>query len=144
MKRKPPPPPASAGPVSRPGATKLPNLDDFDTEATRTRQTETSHRAPPSARQRVRPTLTVLTGVDAGRIITLDAKTVIGRASDCQLALSDPGVSRRHASITARGGVLTIVDLDSKNGTYVEGERVAAAQTLEPNQVIQIPDVTLQ
>ena len=145
MKRKPPPPPAASGLVAPPSATRLPNLDDFETEATRTRQTETSHRAPASARKRARPTLTVLTGVDAGRVISLDAKTTIGRASECQLALSDPGVSRRHAMITARGGALTIVDLDSKNGTYVEGERVVAAQLLEPNQVIQIgPNVRVR
>lgn len=149
MKRKPPSPPA--GPPSSPpgaappGSSGLPNLDDFETEATFTRQTETSQFPPASVRYRVRPVLTVLTGVDAGRSIVVEGEAVVGRATDCHLVLSETGVSRHHAKISGGSGGFIIADLGSKNGTFVDGERISAAQPLEANQVVQIgPHVTVR
>jgi Protein of unknown function (DUF3662)/Inner membrane component of T3SS, cytoplasmic domain len=48
----------------------------------------------------------------------------IGRGSDCELVLRDSRVSRRHARLTARDGVLVLTDLGSTNGTRVNGHRV--------------------
>jgi hypothetical protein len=48
----------------------------------------------------------------------------IGRAPDCELVLRDTRVSRRHARLTARDGVLVLTDLGSTNGTRVNGHRV--------------------
>ncbi len=45
----------------------------------------------------------------------------IGRASDNALALDDDRVSRHHARLQARGGLLVLTDLDSTNGTRVNG-----------------------
>jgi len=52
----------------------------------------------------------------------------IGRSRDCGIVLSDTTVSRRHAVITIDGDAIWIHDLDSKNGTYVEGERISRRQ----------------
>lgn len=49
----------------------------------------------------------------------------IGRAPDCELVLRDSRVSRRHARLAARGGVLVLTDLGSTNGTRVNGHRVS-------------------
>lgn len=52
-------------------------------------------------------------------------KAVIGRGDDCDLVLDDPTVSRRHAVISMRlGSPALIEDLDSDNGTYVNGQRI--------------------
>jgi hypothetical protein len=49
----------------------------------------------------------------------------IGRGPDCELVLQDSRVSRRHARLSARNGVLVLTDLDSTNGTRVNGHRVS-------------------
>jgi hypothetical protein len=48
----------------------------------------------------------------------------IGRSPECELVLRDSRVSRRHARLTARDGVLVLTDLGSTNGTRVNGHRV--------------------
>ena len=49
----------------------------------------------------------------------------IGRAPDCELVLRDSRVSRRHARLAARDGLLVLTDLGSTNGTRVNGHRVS-------------------
>jgi Domain of unknown function (DUF4388)/Inner membrane component of T3SS, cytoplasmic domain len=53
---------------------------------------------------------------------------VIGRASDLDLVLIEDMVSRKHAKITLQDGAISIADLGSTNGTFVNGERVKKAQ----------------
>jgi hypothetical protein len=48
----------------------------------------------------------------------------IGRGPECELVLRDSRVSRRHARLSARNGVLVLTDLGSTNGTRVNGHRV--------------------
>nr|WP_231127043.1 DUF3662 and FHA domain-containing protein [Motilibacter aurantiacus] len=50
--------------------------------------------------------------------------TVLGRGSDVDVRIEDPGVSRRHAQIQVAGGRARLVDLGSTNGTLVHGQRV--------------------
>jgi pSer/pThr/pTyr-binding forkhead associated (FHA) protein len=49
---------------------------------------------------------------------------VVGRADSCDLVLDNPLVSRSHAVFEAVGEAMTIRDLQSHNGTYVNGQRV--------------------
>lgn len=49
---------------------------------------------------------------------------VIGRSKDCEIRVSDPNVSRRHAEVRPVGAGFTVVDLDSTNGIEVDGKRV--------------------
>ena len=58
------------------------------------------------------------------RVPASGAPINIGRAPDCELVLRDTRVSRRHARLTARNGVLVLTDLGSTNGTRVNGQRV--------------------
>jgi pSer/pThr/pTyr-binding forkhead associated (FHA) protein len=48
----------------------------------------------------------------------------IGRAPGCDIVLDDRNVSRRHAEVRRRGPVVVLIDLDSTNGTIVNGRRV--------------------
>jgi hypothetical protein len=60
-----------------------------------------------------------------GRDLDLDRNvTVIGRSSGCDVVIDDPNVSRRHAEIRRLGDGYSLVDLDSTNGTEVNGQRV--------------------
>jgi pSer/pThr/pTyr-binding forkhead associated (FHA) protein len=61
----------------------------------------------------------------------------LGRSSSCELRLHDVDTSRRHAEIVCEAGDCTIRDLESTNGTFVNGERVETHK-LEPGDRIQI------
>lgn len=63
--------------------------------------------------------------LDDGRIVALTwGTTRIGRASDNELVLDDPKVSRRHASLDVSPSRLVIQDAGSMTGTFVNGERI--------------------
>jgi hypothetical protein len=64
-------------------------------------------------------------------------KVVIGRSRDCDIQLSDPNVSRRHAELRQEGATYWLVDLDSTNGTEVNGRRLKRAK-LRPGDTITI------
>lgn len=50
---------------------------------------------------------------------------VIGRSSTACVELSDPEVSRRHARLDLAGGMLYLADLDSSNGTFLNGQALS-------------------
>jgi hypothetical protein len=81
--------------------------------------------------------LVVVSGPDAGeRFILSDDVTDVGRHDECAIVLDDVSVSRRHATLTRTGsGRITIRDLNSLNGTYVNGERVDEAVLREGDDV---------
>jgi DNA-binding winged helix-turn-helix (wHTH) protein len=64
------------------------------------------------------------------------ATSIVGRGSDVQVRLDLPGVSRHHARITIADGHAIVEDLQSKNGTFVRGERVGEPRTASPGDEI--------
>lgn len=69
--------------------------------------------------------LLVLNGSRAGdRLALREVPAVLGRSPEAHLRIDDPWVSNMHALFEARGAALWVVDLGSRNGTYVDGERV--------------------
>ena len=73
------------------------------------------------------PRLIGLTGVVSGEVVPLAGTVIsIGRDAGNSLALADPAVSRRHCLITRSGEACEIRDLDSANGTFVNGVQVTA------------------
>jgi len=66
-------------------------------------------------------------GPDGGTQRTYEISTpliILGRGTDCDLRLVDPGVSRHHAEIRVEDGEVVLVDLGSTNGTFVNGQPV--------------------
>jgi hypothetical protein len=69
-------------------------------------------------------------------------RVVIGRSKECDIQLSDPNVSRRHAELRQEGSAYWLVDLDSTNGSAVNGHRTARAK-LESGDTITIGSTEL-
>ena len=67
----------------------------------------------------------------------------LGRADYNDIVLPDPSISTSHAKLQRREGVWMLVDLDSTNGTFVEGERVRGEAPLGPGAVVRLGDVQL-
>lgn len=57
-------------------------------------------------------------------------KTIIGRAEDCDIVVDNLGVSRHHAIVEKKDGTYQINDLDSNNGTFVNGRRITEPTSL--------------
>jgi FHA domain-containing protein len=65
------------------------------------------------------------TGLEAGSTYELQTPvTLLGRGTDCDLRMVDPGVSRHHAELRVEDGQVVLVDLGSTNGTFVNGQPV--------------------
>ena len=65
------------------------------------------------------------TGLEAGNTYELQTPvTLLGRGTDCDLRMVDPGVSRHHAELRVEDGQVVLVDLGSTNGTFVNGQPV--------------------
>jgi len=70
-------------------------------------------------------------------LLTLSGEAVIGRDEDCAVMLSGSDVSRRHASVRREGAVLLLSDLQSRNGTFVNGRRVRSI-VLQNDDVVRV------
>ena len=84
------------------------------------------------------PRLQIIAGDGSERELELTERTVqIGRGPGNDVVLSDPdsGVSRTHAELRFRNGRCVIVDLQSQNGTYLNGERIEHAEIPHDGEV---------
>jgi two-component system cell cycle response regulator len=93
--------------------------------------------------RRDRAHLIVLAGESLGGMFRIEQpEVVIGRAVDTDIRLRDGGVSRRHARIVLNQGALCIEDLDSANGTLLNGDRIKRA-VLRDGDHIQMGSTTI-
>jgi hypothetical protein len=119
----PEPPPAPARPPSIETMVYTPPADD----------------EPPA----VAPPGTVATLVSEGVTTTLTKPvSVLGRSRECEVVVADLNVSRRHAEIHLEAGTYWLVDLESTNGTMVNGKRVKRVK-LESGDRIEVGSTEL-
>jgi predicted component of type VI protein secretion system len=71
-------------------------------------------------------------------------EVVIGRSSECQWAIPSSGVSRKHARVSRQGLDVTIEDLGSSNGTFVNGERLGAPRVLRDQDLVRLGSVEIR
>jgi hypothetical protein len=80
--------------------------------------------------------LELVSGAETGRVILLTPPSlVIGRGTDVDLRLTDTGVSRRHAELKVEPDGVTLVDLQSTNGTSVNGRMVDRARLHDGDRI---------
>ena len=76
-----------------------------------------------------------LVDIDGQRYLLTGPVTVIGRGSEADIIVDDPGISRRHLEIRVTPDGVVASDLGSTNGTYVEGHAVPAATLVDGNTI---------
>ncbi|MBI5366496.1 MAG: FHA domain-containing protein [Planctomycetes bacterium] len=89
--------------------------------------------------------LRVLRGEGTGRsfVIPSIGRFTLGRSPDCQIRFNDPGISGSHCLLDRLGEVDVVVDLESRNGTFVNGHRVQRQQ-LTDGDLLVIGETALQ
>ena len=70
-------------------------------------------------------------------------KVVIGRSETADLRIDDGSVSRQHANLIIDGDTITIVDLGSQNGTFVNDVKISGEHALHANDIVTIHKTTL-
>lgn len=70
-----------------------------------------------------------------------DELTAFGRETTCQVQLGDEKLSRKHCRIERKRGSYVLVDLSSKNGTYVNGVAVFPSRVLKDGDEIKLGEV---
>ena len=94
-------------------------------------------RSAPRKQSKDRHLLVRVKGAELGRVSRLPPEPFrVGRSQECELWLGDDGVSRKHARLFQEGTTYLIEDMQSANGTFVQGQRVSR-QVLRDGDVIQ-------
>ncbi len=85
-------------------------------------------------------TVTLVTA--EGRTFTLSAPVlIVGRAANCDIVLPDDTVSSHHAEITTDGVTYTVRDLGSRNGTWINCQKIATPCPLHPGDQVAFGQV---
>lgn len=116
--------------------------DDWDEDTTSASIDVGELRARHDARKRA--CLTVLTGTMSGQLYKLQrGTTLLGRGSNTEVRIADDGVSRHHARLRVETDRIYLEDLDSRNGTFVNGAKIDGAHELANGDKIQIGRTTV-
>jgi hypothetical protein len=90
------------------------------------------------------PRLVVLSEGFTGRAYDLKVdRTTVGRVDDNAFSIPEASVSSHHCEIILRGNDVVVRDLNSTNGTFVNGERVSEA-VLKPGQVLRLGQLEMR
>ena len=90
------------------------------------------------------PRLVVLSEGLTGRSHELKAETTsVGRVEDNVFQIPDPSVSSHHCEILLKGGEVVIRDLNSTNGTFINGKQITEAP-LKPSQILRLGQVEVR
>lgn len=81
---------------------------------------------------------------DAPTATEITGELLIGRIAQCQIATTDSTVTRRHARVRRHGPRWVLEDLDSDNGTYLNGIRIREPVVLADGDLVQCGRLVLR
>src|SRR5215471_15559046 len=88
--------------------------------------------------------LVLLSAGMTGRTHDLKAeKTTVGRVEDNTFQIAEPSVSSHHCEVLLRGADVVVRDLNSTNGTFINGEKVTEA-VLKPGQTLRLGQIEIR
>src|SRR5262245_35645188 len=79
--------------------------------------------------------LIVIAGPSRGQVIALDGAVSIGRDQSSSIVIPDLALSRKHCAVEADGDRLVVIDLDSRNGTVVNGVPIRRHELADGDQL---------
>lgn len=88
--------------------------------------------------------LTVIDGQLSGREYHFETEATVGRIDDNEVIMVDPGISRTHARFYGKRGVYLVEDLQSSNGTRLNGEMIDGPEVLRDGDYVGVGQATLQ
>lgn len=86
----------------------------------------------------------VRSDTQAGLSFTVNGATVLGRSDQSDVILEDPYASEFHLRLVAQDGTLTVSDLGSTNGTYVNGRRITTPTNLRRGDALQVGKTVME
>src|SRR5205807_5668186 len=81
---------------------------------------------------------TALLLIDGKRLVVGPTGVTIGRSRECDIVLTDPNVSRKHAETRPRGGSWVLTDLGSTNGVSVNGRRINGPEVIKAGDELEL------
>src|ERR1035437_2479781 len=88
--------------------------------------------------------LVVLSVGMTGRTQELKAeKTTIGRVEDNTFQIAEPSVSSHHCEVVLKGSEVLVRDLNSTNGTFINGEKVTE-KVIKPGQILRLGQIEMR
>ena len=140
----PPPPPPPANPQPGPAASAPSAVAPAAPKGERLRETVHGVSAAPRPSGAPLASFLVRGGALKGQRLSVKTPVVnIGRADYNDLVLPDESVSTTHAKLQRREGVWILVDLDSTNGTFIDGDQIKGEAPLVPGATVRLGDVSL-
>lgn len=102
----------------------------------------------PAKRRSSRAKLVVIdpaeSNLSSGASFTISGKSTVGRRPDCTIVIEAPFVSGVHAELESRNHAWYVTDLESTNGTFVNGRQVVGTAYIESDDVVQFGRVKFQ
>src|SRR5689334_1813571 len=90
------------------------------------------------------PVLTLQNGERAGAAFPFDRPVVLGRGRKADIVVDDPSASRQHARIELHGRDWQLNDLESANGTHLNGRPISRPTTIRSGDLIGIGGLTFR
>ena len=75
--------------------------------------------------------------------LTVD-KTTVGRVEDNTFPIPEASVSSHHCEVLLRGGDVIINDLNSTNGTFINGRQITGEAPIKPGQILRLGQVEIR
>ncbi len=67
-----------------------------------------------------------------------ESQTIIGRQPDCNIRVLKSAVSRQHCKLVCEDQMVTVADLNSSNGTYLNNKRISTPTTVQPGDILSL------
>jgi diguanylate cyclase (GGDEF)-like protein len=109
--------------------------DDEDEEGEETRVATTGQVPPTKVERAGQAYLIILSGSCVGQVHDLRDGAVIGRTVDSDIVIPDDHISRRHAQVHLKQDAVHITDLESRNGTFLNGQPIQQAELKDGDRV---------
>ncbi|CAN5274433.1 FHA domain-containing protein [soil metagenome] len=97
-----------------------------------------------TARKTGKQIAVVRSDTQAGMTFAVNGATVVGRSDQSDVQIEDPYASEFHFRLVNQDGTLTVSDLGSTNGTYVNGRRITTPTNLRRGDALQVGKTVME